>query len=319
MKDRIIIILIVIFSILFVCWTGFICYYMFGSESVFNFGSIKSNLEQNKTQEDIDAPISDDKNHYNSALKFLGEKNYRQAMEEIKKVENKEYENFEQNKLQIYYEYGKHLLRQGDYNGGISTLESVLDYKDSNILVNNAYIELAEKHIKDGKLTEAKTIYDYLSPDLEYNGIKVSNRKSQLNKYIDLIKITGKKYATKSYCESRNVWKYDGRWTNWHNDTPDSSEYINTNLTLNNDGTVTLKGTAYFYVFNSFSSLRDYCKANIISKTFEIKNITSVPASYKIDENTQLLYSNGIFSIKYNKKDDYSTNFYNLYISTVTY
>lgn len=268
-------------------------------------------------KEDINTLL--DTTYSELALKCLEEKNYIQALEEIRKVTDKNNENYNNLKKQIHYEYGKYNLSRNDYNGGISQLEQAKDYEDANTLVNNAYIEKAEKYIKDGNLQEAKNIYNYLPEEIEHNGIKVSDRKNQLNKFASLIDITGKKYATKTYCESRNIWRYDGRWTNWHIDASDASEYIDTRLILNDDGTVTLKGTAYFYAFNNFSSLAEYCKANIVSRTIEIKNIHSIPSTYDIDENTKLLYSKGKFTIKYSKRDDYSTSFYNMYLSTVTY
>jgi tetratricopeptide (TPR) repeat protein len=274
-------------------------------------------LEKVENKDDIDVLL--DEIHCNLALKFLKEKEYVQAMEEIKKVNNKQNENFKEIKKQIHYEYGKYSLSIGNYNEGISYLEQAKDYKDANTLVNNAYIEQAEKYIKIGNLKEAKLIYDYLDEELEYNEIKVSTRKKQLNKIEGMIEATGKHYATKSYCESRNVWKYDGRWDSWYIDEADSSEYIDVSLKLNDDGTVTLHAKAYFKAFNNFSTLQEYCKANIFSRTIEIKNIEHIPSTYNIDEDTKLLFSNGKFKIEYKKKDDYSINFYNVYSTTVTY
>lgn len=295
------------------------CKYEIGKEYIEKeeYDIALSYLEEVENKDDINE--LKDKIYYNVSLKLLEEKEYVQAMEEIKKVNDKQNEKFKEIKKQIHYEYGKYLLSVGDYNGGISNLEQAKDYKDANTLVNNAYIEQAEKYIKAENFKEAKVIYDYLDEGLEYNEIKVSTRKKQLNKIEDMIEVTGKHYATKSYCESRNVWKYDGRWDSWYIDEPDSSEYIDLSLKLNDDGTVTLKGRAYFKAYNNFSTLKEYCLANIISRTIEIENINSIPSTYNIDENTKLLYSNGKFKIEYKKKDDYSINFYNVYSTTVTY
>ena len=273
----------------------------------------------NEVKEKSDIEELKDKAHYNLALEILSDKDYTKAMEEIKKVNNKELEGLEKTRKQIHYEYGKYFLNRGDYNGGISQLEQAKDYEDAKTLVNFAYIEKAEKLIKENKLGEARSIYNYLEESIEHDGIKVLERKKQLNNAESMINATGKKYASKSYCESRNVWKYDGRWENWFIDKPDSYEYIDTILKLNNDGTYTLSGRAYFYAFNNFSTLQKYCNADIISKNIEIKNISSIPAKYNIDEYTTLLFSNGKFKIQYNKKDDYSTNFYNVYSSSITY
>lgn len=260
-----------------------------------------------------------DKAHFNLALVYLKSRDYSKSLEEINKISNDQYENLEITKKQINYEYGKYYFNIEKYESAISYLEQAKDYEDANTILNNAYIEKAEKYIKQGNIQEAKNIYNFLPNDIEYNEVKVSVRKNQISKFSNLINATGIKYATKSYCESRNVWRYDGRWDNWYIDVPDDSEYINTNITLNNDGTVTLKGTVYFYAFNNFSTLADYCKANIISKTIKLENLNSIASSYDLDDNTKLLYSNGVFSIKYSKRDDYSTSFYNLYMSSVTY
>lgn len=261
----------------------------------------------------------EDKIHYNLAFENLNEKDYKNALEEISKVQNKNYENLENAIKQIHYEYGKWFLEQRDYNSAISQLQEANEFEDANTLINNSYIEQAENYLKDGNAKEAKEIYNQLLDNFEYNGIKVLDRKNQLNKFAKLIDATGKKYATKSYCESRNVWKYDGRYEYWYLDKADTREYIDTALTLNDDGTVTISGTVYFYAFDNFSSLQRYCNAKIVSRNIKMYNITSIPSTYDLDSNTKLLYSNGTFSIKYSKKDDYSTNFYNLYTSSVTY
>ncbi len=274
-------------------------------------------LQEVTNKEDLSNLL--DNVHYNLSVKFLEKKDYKQALEEIEKVTNKKYENLENLRHQIYYQHGNDAFKKGDYNSAISYFESADDYKDAKELVNNAYIKQAEEYIEEGKLKDAKLIYDYLPDKAEYDGIKASKRKKQLNKIKDIINVMGRTYAAKSYSESRNVWRYDGRWNNWYIDKPNSSEYIDIDLELNDDGTVTLEGTAYFSAFNNFSSLQEYCKARIISRTIKIKNITSIPSTYKIDENTKLLYSNGTFKIEYSKRDDYSTSFYNVYSSSVTY
>lgn len=274
-------------------------------------------LQDIKNKEDLESII--DEAYYKLALKILERKDYKKALEIVNKTKNKENENIINTKKKIHYEYGKYSLSENDYNGGISQLEQAKDYEDANTLVINAYIEQAEKYIKDDNLKEAKQIYDYLPEDASHNGIDVATRKEQLDRFADLIEATGKKTATKSYCETKNIWKYDGRWTNWYIDTPDSSEYITTKITLNSDGTINIKGTANFYAYSNFSSLKEYCKAQIISKTIKIERVDDMPSSFDIDEYTKLRYSNGVFSIIYSKTDDYSTSFYNEYNSRVTY
>ena len=274
-------------------------------------------LKEVKNKEDI--TNLEDKIHYNLALQYFKSKNYKSAIEEAKEVKNQDYGNLKETIKQIYYEYGKDYFNKENYQAAISKFEIIKDYKDAKDYINKAYIGEAEIYMNANNYSQAKKIYDMIPNEAEYNGIKASKRKEQLNKIKNVLKVVGKKYATKTYCESRNVWKYDGRYDSWYIDKSNSSEYIEIDLKLNDNGTFTLTGTAYFYAFNNFSSLQKYCNASIISKDINIKNVKSIPSTYTIDENTKLLYSNGKFKIKYSKKDNYSVNFYNLYRSTVTY
>lgn len=259
--------------------------------------------------------------YYNIALQYLDAKQYSDAVVAINQVTSNAYENLQETKNKIHYEYGKSCLANQDYSTGIQQLKLVQEYYEEldDTFFNNIYFQQAEYHLSHNNLKDAKSIYDTLPTTFEYNGLKVSDRKKLLNKFASIINATGTNYATKSYCESRNVWKYDGRWKNWYLKEVSSSEYIETSLTLNKDETVTLNGTVYFYAYDDFSTLAEYCNPKIVSKKFKIENISSPQLTYEIDEYTKLLFSNGKFSISYSKKDDYSTNFYNLYNSSVTY
>ena len=264
-----------------------------------------------------------DKSYYNLAVRYLESKSYEEALQEIAKIEDKNYENLDKTEKKINYEYGKNLLKGEKYDDAIAILEKTKGYEDTNSYLSQAYMAKAEKTLKEKELNSEsfnsiKILYDKVADNTEYNGIKASTRKSQLNKVKGIIKAIGKKYATKSYTETRHVWKYDGRYDSWYIDKP-SSEYIETSLELNNDGTFTITGDIYFYAFNDFSSIQKYCTAKWCTRSIKIKNVKQIPSTYKIDDYTQLAYSNGKFKLKYSKKDDYSINFYNLYKTTVTY
>lgn len=264
-----------------------------------------------------------DKSYYNIAVKYLESKSYEEALQEIAKIEDKNYENLDEIEKKINYEYGKYLLDSKEYNEAVEQLKKVKEYKDTKKYLNKAYMAKAEKGLyKDdvslSNLEQTIKIYKNVEDNTEYNGIKASDRKKQLDKAKSIVKAMGKKRATKTYVETRNVWKYDGRYDSWYIDKP-SSEYVETSLELNNDGTFTITGDIYFYAFDDFSSLQKYCTAKWCTRTIEMKNVKQIPSTYKIDDYTQLSYSNGKFKLKYSKKDSYSVSFYNLYKSTVTY
>jgi hypothetical protein len=265
-----------------------------------------------------------DKSYYNLAVKYLENKSYEEAINEITKVEDENYENLNETRKKINYEYGKYLLDSEKYNEAVEQLEMAKGYKDTKKYLNKAYMAKAENGLyKDDvsldNLEQTIKIYKNVEDNTEYNGIKASNRKKQLNKAKSIVKVMGKKRATKCYIETRNVWKYDGRYDSWYIDKTDSYEYIETKLKLNSNGTFDITGNVYFYAFDNFSSLQEYCNAKLYSSSIEMKNIKQIPSTYKIDSNTQLSYSNGKFKLRYNKKENYSISFYNLYRSTVTY
>lgn len=257
--------------------------------------------------------------HYNLAIKYLENSEYIKAIKEIEKVNDKKYKDLEKTKKQIHYKYGIYSFNRGDYSEAVSQFKLAGNYEDAKTYINNAKILQAEELIDINEFSKAKDIYKGIPTDTEYKGIKASVRKKQLNTIEGILDDIGKKYATKTYCETRNVWKYDGRWESWYIDTPSSAEYINTSIELNDNGTFTLSGTAYFYAYNDFSSLAEYCVPELMSRTFEIENINKIPSKYSIDKNTDLLYSKGKFSIEYSKEDNYSINFYNVYSTTITY
>lgn len=178
---------------------------------------------------------------------------------------------------------------------------------------------IAENLLKNGKFNEGKEAYSKLPHDFTYNNINVANRVSTLNGMSSFANVSGKWNATNNYIESRNVYKRTGSWDSWYYSTVFTDQTLEVNCYLNSDGTVTIKGNVSFYRFTDYSSLSAYCKATKTTKYFTISNVKSIPYSYKIDNDTTLKYSGGIFSISYSVRDNYSSSFYNLYSSSVTY
>ena len=181
-------------------------------------------LQEVRDKEDLNDLL--DKAHYNLAIKYSENNEHNKAVNEIVKVKNKKYKGLEKTKKRLHYEYGMYCFNNEDYNGAVSQFELASDYKDAKTRTNNAYILQAEELIDENKYGEAKVIYDYIPSNAEYEGIKASVRKKQLNNIKSILDDVGTKYATKTYCETRNIWKYDGRWDSWYIDKPSSSEYM---------------------------------------------------------------------------------------------
>lgn len=220
---------------------------------------------------------------------------------------------------QVYYEYGVSLFDKKDYSAATTQFEKAGDFSDAKTYVTGCSLMKAEELLNDGKLNEAKTAYDKLPQDFSFKNISVSNRVSALNNASAFTAVCGKWSPTKNYIESRNVYKRNGSWDNWYIDETISNQTLEIKCYLNSDGTVTVKGSVSFYRFTDYSSLSAYCNATSTTKSFTISNLKSIPSSYDIDSNTTLKYSGGQFSLEYSVRDNYSSSFYNLYNSSVTF
>jgi len=294
-------------------------YYEVGKECLQNkeYEEAVKHLETVKDKQDSSTLL--DEACYHTAVKYLEEKNYAQAAHNIDKVKNEKYENLKETKQKIHYEFGKQYFEGNDYEKALEHFKISKGYADTATYLGKCAMVEAEKAIEAGEANKAKKLYESIPDNAEYNGIKASDRKKQLKKYQALLNVSGEWKSTKEYLESRHVWRYDGSWDNWYNNEPTPTSIISLKTYLNKDGTATLKGTAKFYAYNNYSSISQYCNSYLTTRNIEFKNITSIPASKNLGNNTKLTYSNGKFTIKYSKKDEYSANFYNVYNSTVTY
>ena len=231
----------------------------------------------------------------------------------------KEIEDSAQRLLEANYLYGEKLLKDAKYSDAKLYYTAAGSYQDAKKKVNVCSLMQAEEEYKKGNLSQAKNAFAAIPADTSYNGVSAKERLQTLEKSSGLIAICGKWKATKNYIESRNVYKRTGSWDSWYIDVPQSGQDLTIQCIPNNKGTFTIKGSVSFYRFTNYSSLSSLCNATITTKSFSIENASQMPSSYQIDGDTTLTYSNGVFSISYSRKDNYSAYFYNKYSTTVTY
>lgn len=256
--------------------------------------------------------------YYNIAIELLKNKQFTDSLSMLKKIKNSNYEGLKDTEKKIYYEYGLSSYNSKDYSSAITQFEKIKGYNDVDKYYNTSCIIIAEKYIDSNDLNSAIQTYNKVPDDSEYNEINAGDRKNQLLRAYELNKVMGNKKATSTYIETRNVWKYDGRWDSWYIDQT-SNEYIDISLKLNNDGSFDISGKAMFYVYDDFSSLAKYVKTKSKIKTFSFKNVYDIPNETWLDSETKFSYSNGTYKIDYYVEDNYSTNFYNIYKTTITY
>lgn len=260
-----------------------------------------------------------DESYFKKSIYHYNLKEFKAALDCLDRISNKDYEGLTEQYNLYNYEYALSLFDSESYNYARDYFNKVKGYKEANAYLNKINMKFAEDKFINNSFAEARDLYANIPDDTEFNGIYARDRKYILNMYSSLINSTGTWKASSVYEESKNVWKYDGRWENWYIDTPSASEKLTIELKLNSDGTLKLTGSASFNRFTNFSSLGKYCKASLSTKSFTVNNVQPDFSEMWIDQNTVIRYSNGVYSLHYAVTDDYSTNFYNVYESSVTY
>lgn len=254
---------------------------------------------------------------YSNAMLFLEKKDYASAIASFKEAGNVfdapgKYKD-------TCYIFGLEQFKSEDFYSAQKYFEKCSDYKDANAFIK---VCQAEQYIKVGNLASAYRLYKSFPEDLKVSGFDVQGRIDLLSKYKPFINICKKWNPEKYRIETNEVYNRTGSREGWYYNESDgiTGQYLSINCYINGKGTVDIKGTVSFYRYINYSSLKKYLYSPILTtKTFSVKDITSVPKSIYIDDDTTLEYSNGAFKLLYSKKDDYSMHFYYLYKTSITF
>lgn len=225
----------------------------------------------------------------------------------------------EQLYIEASYLNGKDLFSKKDYTAAKIAFGYSKDYNDSSDMIIACDLMCAEQKLKDGDLKAAQTAFNKLPDDYEYNDIKASERKALLAKYQSFIDLEGKWMPTYNYIYSRHIYKRNSSWEEWNITDVVNGQNMEIKCKFNSDNTITISGSAKFVRFTDYSSIAKYADDEYKTISFEARNVTSIPNTITINDNTYLSYSNGCYTLNYSYKDNYSQSFYNVYSSTVTY
>lgn len=256
--------------------------------------------------------------NYSNGISQYNAKNYSSAISCMSIAS----EQLEEAKLLLpkyYYDYGKYLFDSENYSSASEQFKNAGDYEDSKNYVTGCLVMPAEDNLKNGNLHEAYNQYNNLPSDLSFNGIDVSERKKELSNGKGFVNICGKWSPTSNYIESRNVYNSTGSWENWYIDELQTNQSLSIECKMNDNGTFNISGSVSFYRYTDYSTIRKYMKAAIKTVTFNERNLSNVPSSIRIDENTVLKYSSSGFTLEYRVTDQYSRYFTNHYNTTVNF
>ncbi len=208
-------------------------------------------------------------------------------------------------------------MRIGDYEKAQKYYVSAGDYEDAAALANEAAFRAADELARDGSYDKAIQMYQTLPGSYSFEGATAAGQIAMLQQ---AQKASGTKKATKNYIETKQVYTRTGTWDSWYRDSLQSGQYIELETVVNSDHTFDIKGSVHFMHWTDYSYVQEYLEDPVYStRSFRIKNVTSIPSTYEIDDDLTLYYSNGTFSIKYYKSEHYSSGKDYRYTSNVTF
>ncbi len=236
---------------------------------------------------------------------FVSLKGYRDTNERIEK---------------LGMELAEQAYKSAKYEEAKSYYQKITQNSDVSKKIKQCDFGIAEKYYKDGMLNSAKKVYQSLGESYQQNGINVADRLETLKKYDSFVNICGqwKAKSEDTYWETKQQGR--SRWWNWYNNYADAKGVIDVYCTINNDGTVTIHGTAGFYRYTNYSSYSSNLKQSIKTVSFSttVKSLSNNTRLLK-DNTTTIVYYNGPkFKLDFLYTDK-STDVYFDYIYTSKY
>lgn len=217
-------------------------------------------------------------------------------------------------------ELAEEAYKNKKYEDAKSYYKLITQSSDVKEKITKCDFGIAEKYYKDGKLNSAKKMYEALGENYKQNGINVADRLETLKKYDSFVNICGqwKAKSEDTYWETKQQGR--SRWWNWYNNYADAKGVIDVYCTINDDGTVTIHGTAGFYRYTNYSSYSSNLKQSIKTVSFSttVKSLFNNTRLLKDDTTTIVYYNGPKFKLDFLYTDK-STDVYFDYIYTSKY
>jgi hypothetical protein len=177
-------------------------------------------------------------------------------------------------------------------------------------------LEDAQSKVSDGEFQEALDELNELPDDFTYGGVNVGSYKTRVSAAVAVLPACGTFTSTDdSWFKVRQTSKSSGSWNEW---TGEGSCTLTVDPVLNDDGSITFKGTASFYRYTNFSTLSSLLKTKRASVSFEITS-NGLPGSTN-SGGANISYSNGTWKLTWSQTEaNRSIYFTEYYSSSYTY
>ena len=240
---------------------------------------------------------SDKYYQYCMGMQELNKGNYDKAREYFNRDGN--IDDTSERVKECYYKEAKKLFGSKEYDKAKTSFVRAGDYADAERFVNICPLMKAEGLYKSGDLKAAIDAFSKLPTDLEYNNISVSDRLNTLNRYKTFVDMCGEWVARGDMpVKVTETSKSTGAYHYWTGTYTNPSDKLVMRCFINNDGTVTMKGSASFQKFDNYSVTSEYIDRS--KKTVDI-NITQSNPPYNtlIADYVSLTYSYGTYTLSY--------------------
>lgn len=206
---------------------------------------------------------------------------------------------------------GKEHLAQGEYADALKRFETAKGYADDLEPQLENYILLckAETSFASGDLNKGVEYFEQLPQSFKPGEFDIAARRSAMARIKSFAKLDGHFYSTNYVIQITG-----GGYIHSYRKGSADDQDVTIDCTLNPDGSLNIKGEAFFYYFNDLPVYGFGFKSSH-RVSFEIENVQWVPSVHVIDEHTKIYFSNGVAKIVYSNSVDgkYPTS------STVTY
>ena len=224
---------------------------------------------------------------------------------------------------QASYLYGQELVANDRYEDALMQFKNAGEYEDAPAWItrceNTIAFDNAEALYQSGDLPAAQRAFSNLPNSFERDGVTVAQRQQALKDHQAFVDMCGDYSLTSGECEVRQTHKSSGRWYNWTADLADSWYNANISCHIEDDGSVTISGSASFYRYTSFSSISEGLDGTDDTVSFSF-NTSVLPDSVDIGSNCKLSYSNGTLTLNYYRVDQNEDLYFDyLYRTDVAY
>ena len=284
-----------------------------------DYAQAVENLSKAGAVEDAEGKLKEAAFLYGQQLSEDG--NYEGAIEQFNTADD--YEGAAAALQAANYKRGKQLMDEGSYESARRYFKAAGDYKDAAAWVTTCDqipdLLSAEDDFDEGNLAAAQAAFNALPRELTWDGVNVGQRQDTLASHQAFVDICGSYDISSGECEVRQTHDSTGIWSNWTSDLSGMGYDADIRCVINDDGSVTVRGSAEFYRYTSFSTVSEYVDGTPDTANFSV-TVSSLPNGTTVEDYTTITCSGNTLHLHYSRTEPNEDIYFTyLYRADVTY